>query len=150
MLAFREGGLDIGEVPTTIAASIIGNEHTATVIGFVQRARWTAPVISLETKPAERSPRSKPETIRYGIVLSAPVMAPPRRERIRTPFQAPKQTGPNAGQIAVLIVIVVVGILLGMMKAEMGSSTKSVHVSGYTRSDGRSVSSYDRAAPGTK
>lgn len=106
MLAFREGGLDIGEVPTTIAASIIGNEHTATVIGFVQRARWTAPVISVETKPAERSPRSKPETIRYNIVLSAPVMAH-RRERIRTPFQAPKQTGPSAGQIAVLIVIVI-------------------------------------------
>jgi hypothetical protein len=136
MLAFREGGLDIGEVPRTIAASIFGDEHTVTVTGLVQKARWKAPVVLLPIKSTVTRLPSGIERTDYG------------QQRRNATVQS-RSNAPNAEQIALLIIIVIVSLLIGFLKSEMGSS-KSVHVRGYTRADGTRVAGYDRAAPGTK
>ena len=124
MLVFREGSLDVGEVPVRMARSISGNDHFGSVTGFVDRANGRAPVVCVTIPEVSRTRSSRS----YSAV------------RVRE--------GLNTGQILLLILIVVAGLLLGFLKAATGG--KSVHVHGYTRADGTTVSRYDRALPGTK
>jgi hypothetical protein len=139
MFVYREDGVDIGEVPVKIARSIIGNNHTGSVIGFKPLSFGVAPLVELETREIVYSSVAA-NRARVARVYSVPAHG---RSYRRQP-----QTGPNATQILVLIVLVVVGLLLGM--SGVFESGKTVHVHGYTRSDGTQVSGYDRSAPGTK
>ena len=139
LVVYREDGIDIGEVPVKIARSIVGNNHTGSVIGFKPLSFGVAPLVELKT-----------QEIVYSSVAPierhvAPVYSVSAHGRN---YRRQPQTGPNATQILALIVIVVVGLLLGM--SGVFESGKSVHVHGYTRSNGTQVSGYDRSAPGTK
>lgn len=53
-------------------------------------------------------------------------------------------------KIVLGILALAIGLFLGMNGVGGRSSDKSVHVQGYTRSDGTQVSGYDRSPPGTK
>jgi hypothetical protein len=139
MVVYREDGIDIGEVPVKIARSILGNNHRGSVTGLKPLSFGVAPLVELKTPEIIYSSVAPIER-RAALIYSVPAHA---RSSRRQP-----QTGPNAAQILVLIVIAAVSLVLGM--SGIFESGKSVHVHGYTRSNGTHVSGYDRAAPGTK
>jgi hypothetical protein len=138
MVVYRDDGLDIGEVPVKVARSILGNNHAGSVIGFKSLSFGVAPLVELK----------RPEIVHASVVPLSRVNSVRSHGRSYRRQPQQPQTGPDAIHILVLIVIVVVSLLLGM--SGVFESGKSVHVRGYTRSDGTQVSGYDRSAPGTK
>lgn len=142
LVVYREDGIDIGEVPVKIAISILGNNHTGSAIGFKPLSCGVAPLVEIKTREIVYSSVAPIER-RVAPVYSVPAHGRSYRGQPQT-----GQTGPNATQILALVVIVVVSLLLGM--TGVFESSTSVHVHGYTRSNGTQVSGYDRSAPGAE
>ncbi len=139
IVVHREDGPEVGEVPVKIARTILGCSMEGLVVGFKPLAVGLAPLVEvriLEPTPSNIEP-----------VVLRPASGYPTYPNYQQHWRSPS-AGPNATQLLVLFAIVAVGLLLGM--SGIFASGKSVHVHGYTRSDGTSVSDYERFAPGTK